>query len=80
MAGQSSQLTTISSRGSRHRAVSNMLSERADHLSLSPLLTAIGAQPIDPFDTYPPINLPRARVQGLIYHCTCSPLDILLGM
>lgn len=79
MAGQSSQLATISSRGSKHRAVSTTLSERADYLSPSPLLMAVETQPIDPFDTYPRINLPRARVQGLIYHCTTPRLDILLN-
>lgn len=32
-------------------------------------LPMTGPQSFDPFDSYPSTNLPRVRVQGLMYHC-----------
>ena len=80
MATQSPQAMAISSisRRSINRDVSNTLPEPAAHSSLFPL-SVIGAQPIDPFDTYPSTSLPRERVQGLIYHCESPRLNIVVA-
>lgn len=37
---------------------------------LSTMSVTIGSSSFDPFDSYPSTSLPRARVQGLIVHCT----------
>lgn len=64
---QNSQLVQIPVRaGSRNGSGS------PDVLPL--IMAGVEAGAIDPFDTYPATNLPRARVQGLIHHCmSCHP-------
>lgn len=69
IASKSLPLMAVSRTRSAHATVSHSAPGRSDPLNVCPLSMAIGAQTIDPFDTYPSTNLPRDRVQGLIHHC-----------